>query len=80
MIPRFTDWNSFGFGLTSTSDQHAEWTDSGQRALVSILLWLERNTPDPALLGDDLDRCVSLADRAMGVIGAMANIVTGTRA
>ncbi|MDX7952841.1 glutathione S-transferase family protein [Lichenihabitans sp. Uapishka_5] len=42
-----------------------------------ILLWLERKVPEPSLLGTDLDRVVSQAGRAMGVIDAMANIVTG---
>lgn len=43
-----------------------------------ILLWLEKKVPDPSLLDGALDRIVSLAGRAMGVIDAMANIVTGT--
>lgn len=42
-----------------------------------ILLWLERKVPEPSLLGGDLDRIVSQAGRAMGVIDAMANIITG---
>ena len=42
-----------------------------------ILLWLERKVPSPSLLDGDLDRIVSQAGRAMGVIDAMANIVTG---
>ena len=42
-----------------------------------ILLWLEKKVPAPSLLGGDLDRVVSQAGRAMGVIDAMANIVTG---
>ena len=43
-----------------------------------IVMWLERAAPEPALLPlEDLDRTVSLAGRAMGVIDAMANIVTG---
>ncbi len=42
-----------------------------------ILLWLERVRPEPSLLGGDVDRVVSQAGRAMGVIDAMANLVTG---
>lgn len=45
-----------------------------------ILLWLERKVPEPSLLagaGGGLDRIVSRAGLAMGVIDAMANIVTG---
>lgn len=42
-----------------------------------ILLWLERKVPAPSLLDGDLDSIVSKAGRAMGVIDAMANIVTG---
>lgn len=41
-----------------------------------ILLWLERTRPEPSLLAGDVDRIVSLAGRAMGVIDAQANIVT----
>ena len=43
-----------------------------------ILLWLEKKVPEPSLLDGDLDRIISRAGRAMGVIDAMANIVTGT--
>ena len=42
-----------------------------------ILLWLEKKVPAPSLLDGNLDRIVSQAGRAMGVIDAMANIVTG---
>lgn len=42
-----------------------------------ILLWLERKKPQPSFLDGDLDRIISRAGRAMGVIDAMANIVTG---
>ncbi len=42
-----------------------------------ILLWLERVRPDPSLLGGDVDRVLSQAGKAMGVIDAMANLVTG---
>lgn len=42
-----------------------------------ILLWLERTIPEPSLLEGDLDRIVSRAGLAMGVIDAMANIFTG---
>ena len=43
-----------------------------------ILLWLERTVPEPSLLGTgDIDRVVSRAGLAMGVVEAMANLVTG---
>ena len=42
-----------------------------------ILAWLERKVPTPSLLDGDLDAIVSRAGVAMGVIDAMANIVTG---
>lgn len=44
---------------------------------ILILLWLERTIPEPSLLEGDLDRIVSRAGLAMGVIDAMANIITG---
>ena len=55
-------------------------TDSGLPLTESllILLWLEKKVPEPSLLDGDLDRIVSQAGRAMGVIDAMANIITGT--
>ena len=54
-------------------------TDTGLPLTESllILLWLEKKQPEPSLLSRDLDRVVSQAGRAMGVIDAMANIVTG---
>ena len=54
-------------------------TDAGLPVTESllILLWLEKKVPDPSLLTGDLDRVISQAGRAMGVIDAMANIVTG---
>lgn len=44
-----------------------------------ILLWLEKTRPEPSLLGSgaDLDVVLSRAGLAMGVIEAMANLVTG---
>ena len=44
-----------------------------------ILLWLEKTRPEPSLLGPgaELDRIMSRAGLAMGVIEAMANLVTG---
>jgi glutathione S-transferase len=53
-------------------------TDAGLPITESllILLWLERKVPEPSLLTGDLDRVVSLAGRAMGVIDAQATIVT----
>ena len=56
-------------------------TDDGVPLTESllILLWLEKKRPEPKLLpAGVLDRVVSQAGRAMGVIDAMANIVTGT--
>ena len=44
-----------------------------------ILLWLEKTRPEPALLGSGAaaERILSRAGLAMGVIEAMANLVTG---
>ena len=44
-----------------------------------ILLWLEKTRPEPSLLGSgaNLDAVISRAGLAMGVIEAMANLVTG---
>jgi len=42
-----------------------------------VLLWLEKKVPEPSLLEGELDLIISQAGRAMGVIDAMANIVTG---
>ncbi len=54
-------------------------TDAGLPITESllILLWLEKTAPDPSLLDGPLDRLISQAGRAMGVIDAMANIITG---
>ena len=43
-----------------------------------ILMWLEKKIPEPSLLEGPLDVVISQAGRAMGVIDAMANIVTAT--
>ncbi|WP_416357966.1 glutathione S-transferase family protein [Aureimonas phyllosphaerae] len=53
-------------------------TDEGLPITESLLvvLWLERKVPEPSLLSGPLDRTISLAGRAMGVVDAMANIVT----
>jgi glutathione S-transferase len=53
-------------------------TDEGLPITESllVLLWLEKKVPEPSLLAGPLDRTISLAGRAMGVIDAMANIVT----
>src|SRR3954468_22022526 len=53
--------------------------DSGLPLTESLLIvtWLERKVPDPSLLEGDLDRIISRAGLAMGVIDAMANIITG---
>ena len=43
-----------------------------------ILLWLEKTVPEPSLLGTgNVDRVISRAGLAMGVVEAMANLVTG---
>lgn len=54
-------------------------TDDGLPITESllILLWLEKKAPEPSLLEGKLDLVISQAGRAMGVIDAMANIVTG---
>lgn len=53
--------------------------DSGLPLTESLLIvaWLERKIPAPSLLDGDLDRVISRAGLAMGVIDAMANIITG---
>jgi glutathione S-transferase len=55
-------------------------TDDGLPLTESllILLWLEKKVPAPSLLEGPLDIIISQAGRAMGVVDAMANIVTGT--
>lgn len=58
-------------------------TDDGLPLTESllILLWLEKTRPEPSLLPTEpgaVNRVISQAGRAMGVIDAMANIVTGT--
>ena len=54
-------------------------TDDGLPITESllILLWLEKKSPEPSLLDGPLDRVVSQAGRAMGVIDAMVHIMTG---
>lgn len=54
-------------------------TDSGLPITESllILLWLEKKTPEPSLLKGPLDRIISQAGRAMGVIDAMVHIIIG---
>lgn len=44
-----------------------------------ILLWLEKTRPEPSLLGAgaETERILSRAGLAMGVVEAMANLVTG---
>lgn len=55
-------------------------TDSGRPLTESLLivLWLENTRPEPSLLAGAVETIVSQAGAAMGVIDAMANIVTGT--
>jgi len=57
---------------TLETDEGLPLTDS-----MLIVAWAERKVPDPPLLGSDPDRIASQAGLAMGVIEAMANIVTG---
>jgi len=54
-------------------------TESGVALTESllILLWLEKKVPEPSLLDGQLDEIIAQAGCAMGVIDAMANIVTG---
>lgn len=56
---------------TLESDEGLPITES-----LLVLLWLEKKVPEPSLVCEPLDRTISLAGRAMGVIDAMANIVT----
>ena len=53
--------------------------DSGLPLTESLLIvtWLERKVAKPSLLEGDLDRIISRSGLAMGVIDAMANIITG---
>ena len=53
--------------------------DSGLPLTESLLIvaWLERKIPKPSLLDGDVDNIISRAGLAMGVIDAMANIITG---
>ena len=43
----------------------------------AYLTWLERKVPTPSLLNGDLDRIISRSGLTMGIIDAMANIITG---
>lgn len=54
-------------------------TDEGLPITESllILLWLEKKVPEPSLLDGPLDRIISQAGRAMGVIDAMVHIMIG---
>jgi glutathione S-transferase len=54
-------------------------TDAGLPITESllILLWLEKKIPEPSLLDGPLDRVISQAGRAMGVIDAMVHIIIG---
>ena len=53
--------------------------DSGLPLTESLLIvtWLERKVAKPSLLEGDLDRIISRSGLAMGVVDAMANIITG---
>ena len=53
--------------------------DSGLPLTESLLIvtWLERKVAQPSLLDGDTDRIISRSGLAMGVIDAMANIITG---
>jgi glutathione S-transferase len=54
-------------------------TPEGLPITESLLtvMWLEAKQPKPSLLSGPLDQIISQAGVAMGVIDAMANIVTG---
>ncbi|MBK1657207.1 glutathione S-transferase family protein [Paracraurococcus ruber] len=66
-------------GLNPASRVPTIITDAGLPITESllILLWLERKVPEPSLLDGPLDRIVSQAGRAMGVIDAMVAIMIG---
>lgn len=53
--------------------------DSGLPLTESLLIvvWLEKTKPTPSLLSGDIEKVVSQAGKAMGVIDASAQIVTG---
>ncbi|WP_062121082.1 glutathione S-transferase family protein [Aureimonas sp. AU40] len=69
--PALLELNSAARVPTLATEEGLPITES-----LLILLWLERKRPEPSLLAGPLDRTISLAGRAMGVIDAMANIVT----
>lgn len=69
--PALLDPNPAGRVPTLVTGEGLPITES-----LLILLWLEKKRPEPSLLDGPLDRVVSQAGRAMGVIDAMANIVT----
>jgi glutathione S-transferase len=66
-------------GLNPASRVPTIETDEGLPITESllILLWLERKVPEPSLLEGPLDRIISQAGRAMGVIDAMVAIMIG---
>jgi len=66
-------------GLNPASRVPTIVTDAGLPITESllILLWLERKVPEPSLLDGPLDRIISQAGRAMGVIDAMVAIMIG---
>lgn len=57
---------------TLETDEGLPLTDS-----MLIVAWAERKVPEPSLLTDDPDKVTSQAGLAMGVIEAMANVITG---
>ena len=54
-------------------------TDEGLPITESllILMWLEKKIPQPSLLDGPLDKVISQAGRAMGVVDAMVHIIIG---
>ena len=54
-------------------------TDEGLAITESllILMWLEKKIPQPSLLDGPLDKVISQAGRAMGVVDAMVHIIIG---
>lgn len=70
--PALLDLNPAARVPTLQTDEGLPITES-----LLVLLWLEKKTPQPSLLDGPLDKIISQAGRAMGVIDAMANIITG---
>ena len=70
--PTLLDLNSAARVPTLRTDEGIAITES-----LLILMWLEKKTPQPSLLEGPLDRLISQAGCAMGVIDAMVHIIIG---